>query len=97
MATNPGRRIDASSPLPPRVHTVFTRWSFKWTEPRSEDDLGSSYVQSAMLGIAPRREGAGWRGEAPGAPDPLLGRRKRPTERPLPMSMNKVTLTPCTT
>jgi hypothetical protein len=37
---DPGRRIDASSPLPPRAHTVFTRWPFKWTEPRPEHDLG---------------------------------------------------------
>src|SRR5712692_272530 len=37
---DPGRRIDASSPIPARAHTVFTRWPFKWTEPRSEQDLG---------------------------------------------------------
>jgi len=37
---DPGRRIDARSPVPPRAHTVFTRWPFKWTEPRSEHDLG---------------------------------------------------------
>ena len=30
---DPSRLIDAGSPLPPRVHTVFTRWPFKWTEP----------------------------------------------------------------
>ncbi len=36
----PGRRIDARSAIPPRAHTVFTRWPFKWTEPRSEHDLG---------------------------------------------------------
>jgi len=38
---DPGRRIDASSPIPARAHTVFTRWPFKWTEPRSEQDQGS--------------------------------------------------------
>ena len=37
----PGRRIDASSPVPPRAHTVFTQWPFKWTEPRSEHELGA--------------------------------------------------------
>ena len=37
---DPNRLIDAGSPLPPRVHTVFTRWPFKWTEPRPEHDLG---------------------------------------------------------
>jgi hypothetical protein len=31
---DPDRRIDASSPIPPRAHTLFTRWPFKWTEPR---------------------------------------------------------------
>jgi hypothetical protein len=31
---DPSRRIDAGSPLPARAHTVFTRWPFKWTEPR---------------------------------------------------------------
>jgi len=37
---DPSRLIDAGSPLPPRVHTLFTRWPFKWTEPRPEHDLG---------------------------------------------------------
>jgi hypothetical protein len=36
---DPSRRIDASSPLPPRARTVFAQWPFKWTEPRSEHDL----------------------------------------------------------
>lgn len=35
----PGRRIDASSPIPVRARTMFPRWPFKWTEPRSEHDL----------------------------------------------------------
>ncbi len=30
---DPGRRIDASSPLPPRAYTVFTGRPFKWTQP----------------------------------------------------------------
>jgi len=37
---DPSRRIHASSPLPPRARTVFAQWPFKWTEPRSEHDLG---------------------------------------------------------
>jgi hypothetical protein len=37
---DPSRRIDASSPLPPRARTVFAQWPFEWTEPRSEHDLG---------------------------------------------------------
>ncbi len=37
---DPDRRIDASSAIPARAHTVFTRWPFKWTGPRSEQDLG---------------------------------------------------------
>jgi len=36
----PGRRIDGSSPIPPRAHTVFTQWPFRRTGPRSEQDLG---------------------------------------------------------
>jgi hypothetical protein len=36
----PDRRIDASSPVPPRAHTLFARWPFKWTEPRADDDSG---------------------------------------------------------
>ena len=35
---DPDRRIDASSPIPPRAHTLFTRWPFKWTEPRADHD-----------------------------------------------------------
>jgi len=31
---DPDRRIDASSPIPPRARTLFTHWPFKWTEPR---------------------------------------------------------------
>jgi hypothetical protein len=31
----PGRRIDAGSPIPPRARTVFTRWPFRITDPRS--------------------------------------------------------------
>jgi hypothetical protein len=34
----PGRRIDANSPIPPRAHTVFSRWPFRLTAPRSEHD-----------------------------------------------------------
>ncbi len=36
----PGRRIDAISRIPPRAHTVFTRWPFKMSKPRLEDDVG---------------------------------------------------------
>lgn len=35
----PGRRIDASSSIPPRAHTVFARWPFKMTVPQLEHDL----------------------------------------------------------
>jgi hypothetical protein len=35
----PGQRIDATSPIPPRARTVFARWPFKLTAPRSEHDL----------------------------------------------------------
>jgi len=51
------RLIDAGSPLPPRVHTVFTRWPFKWTEPRSGHDLGPAACSPLWLGTAHRREG----------------------------------------
>jgi hypothetical protein len=37
---DPDRRIDASSPIPPRAHTLFTRWPFKWTEPQAGHDSG---------------------------------------------------------
>jgi hypothetical protein len=37
---NPGRRIDASSPLPPRARTVFTPWPFRMRDPRLEYDPG---------------------------------------------------------
>jgi hypothetical protein len=57
------RLIDAGSPLPPRVHTVFTRWPFKWTEPRSGHDLGPAACSPLWLGTAHRREGAGWQDE----------------------------------
>jgi hypothetical protein len=30
----PGRRINSRSPIPTRARTAFTRWPFKWTEPR---------------------------------------------------------------
>ena len=30
-----GRRIDTNRPVPPRAHTVFTRWPFEMTDPRS--------------------------------------------------------------
>jgi hypothetical protein len=36
----PGRRIDAGGPNPPRAHTLFTRWPFKWTEPQTDHDSG---------------------------------------------------------
>jgi hypothetical protein len=57
------RLIDAGSPLPPRVHTAFTRWPFKWTEPRSGHDLGPAACSPLWLGTAHRREGAGWQDE----------------------------------
>ena len=37
---DPDRRIDARSSIPARAHTLFTRWPFKWTEPRADHDSG---------------------------------------------------------
>ena len=37
-AYKPGSRIDLSSPMPPRAHTVFTRWPFELADPRLDQD-----------------------------------------------------------
>ena len=36
----PGRRIDANSPVPARARTVFTRWPFQLADPRLEHERG---------------------------------------------------------